>query len=360
MGDRVLLTVSGRIPGDLDDQIAAGRRPRADYRVMAHAFGADLVDEATALASVGRFGRALHRYGGVGPLLGWYCFRHRREYDVIVTDGEQAGIPLALLCRLAGRGTARYMMIVHIVSTASKSRIIRWAGLARLIDRFVVYSAAQRDFVLQRFGAADHHVIMSTFMVDTEFFDPAKIEVAHERMICAAGLERRDYPTLMDAVDGLDVRVVIAASSPWSTKADSSAGRPIPPNVEIQRLSLFELRDLYAAARFVVMPLVDVDFQAGITTILEAMSMAKPVLCTRTTGQTDTIVEGETGWYVPPADVVSLRATIVKLLDDDVATREAGVAARDWAVANADVAVYARRLAGHLRELCPGAAPSAS
>ena len=122
-------------------------------------------------------------------------------------------------------------------------------------------------------------------------------------MICAAGLERRDYPTLMEAVDGLDVRVVIAAASPWSTKSDSTENRDIPSNVEVRRLSLFELRDLYAASRFVVMPLFDVEFQAGITTILEAMSMGHAVVCTRTEGQTDTIIEGETGLYVRPGDV---------------------------------------------------------
>ena len=36
---RVLLTVSGVVPDSLDDDIAAGRRPRVDYRAMADASG---------------------------------------------------------------------------------------------------------------------------------------------------------------------------------------------------------------------------------------------------------------------------------------------------------------------------------
>ena len=143
----VLLTVSGRIPVDLDEQVAAGLRPRADYVVMRDAFDADLVDVDGALAATGRFGRLLHRLGGAGPLLGWYCFRRRQQYEVIVTDGEQVGLPLALLSRVFGRGPARHMMIVHILSTPTKARLVRFARLADLIDRYVVYCSWQRDFI---------------------------------------------------------------------------------------------------------------------------------------------------------------------------------------------------------------------
>ncbi len=37
------------------------------------------------------------------------------------------------------------------------------------------------------------------------------------------------------------------------------------------------LRDLYARARVVVVPLEDVDYDAGVTVITEALAMAKPV-----------------------------------------------------------------------------------
>ena len=341
----VLLTVSGAIPDDLDADVAAGRRPRADYRVIAAALDADVVDAPTAASAHGRLGRVLARLG-VGVVLAWYCFRRRRDYDVILTDGEQVGLPLALLCRIAGRGRARHVMIVHILSVAKKSQLVRWTRIAPLIDRYVVYCGAQRDHVVSRFGVDPRRVVLSTFMVDTSFFAPDATSTSPRRMICSAGLERRDYATFMRAVDGLDVEVVIAAASPWSKRSDSTAEQPIPDNVEIRRLSLYELRDLYASSQFVVMPLDDVDFQAGITTILEAMSMGRPVVCTRTPGQVDTIEDGVTGVYVPIGDAETMRATIVALLDDAARTETMGANARDWAVANADVERYAEFLAG--------------
>jgi glycosyltransferase involved in cell wall biosynthesis len=353
MGDRrpVLLTVSGEIPSDLDEQVAEGRRPRADYRVIASVIDADLVDVASALAACGRVGRLVHRLGGVGGLLGWYAFRHRRSYEVVLTDGEQVGIPLALLTRLFGKRGCAHVMIVHILSVPKKTRLIRAARLAAQVDRYITYSSAQADYIVNELAVPRGRVVLSTFMVDTMFFDPARISRRRRRMICSAGLERRDYPTLIEAVEELDVDVVIAAASPWSKQHDSSADRALPANVEIRRLNLFELRQLYAESELLVMPLVDVDFQAGITTILEGMSMGLAVVCTRTRGQTDTIVHGQTGLYVPPHDVVALRACIVALLNSPAEASRLGSNARRWVIANADVERYAQAVSEVVRGL---------
>jgi glycosyltransferase involved in cell wall biosynthesis len=346
----VLLTVSGRIPATLVADVADGVRPRADYIVLAAAFDADLVDVEIAEAA-NRLAPVVHRLGGAGLLLAWHCFRRRHDYEVIVTDGEQVGIPLALLCRLFGRGRARHAMIVHILSVPKKQQLIRIARLAHLIDRYVVYSSSQAAFVEQRLGVARDHIVLTTFMVDTAFFAPTAVSVERRPMICSAGLERRDYPTLMAAVAGLDVEVIIAAASPWSKRADTTDGRTLPGNVTVERLSLSELRDVYAASKFVVMPLEETDFQAGITTILEAMSMGRAVLCSRTSGQSDTVTDGVTGRYVQPGDAAALRSAIIDLLNDQYAADEMGERGRAWAVAQADVERYAARLAAVVRDL---------
>jgi glycosyltransferase involved in cell wall biosynthesis len=93
------------------------------------------------------------------------------------------------------------------------------------------------------------------------------------------------------------------------------------------------------------MPLYDVEFQAGVTTILEAMAMERTVVCSRTKGQTDVIRDGVTGVYVTPEDVAALRATIVRLLGDPETTARIGAEARRHVEAEAEVSVYARRLA---------------
>lgn len=352
-GRPVLLTVSGTIPDDLDEQVAEGRRPRADYRVIAAECGADVVDVRRALGECGRLGRILHRIGGAGVLLAWYAFRRRGRYRVLLTDGEQVGIPLAVLTRVFGKRGSVHVMIVHILSVPKKMRVMSGARLARQVDVYVTYCTRQSELIRDELGVPESDIVLSTFMVDTAFFARERATGQRRRMICSAGLERRDYPTLLDAVDGLDVEVVIAAASPWSHQSDSTAGRALPSNVQIRRLTLFELRQLYVEAAFVVMPLVEVDFQAGITTILEAMSMELAVVCTRTRGQTDTIVDGETGVYVPPADADALRAAITRLLDDPQDAARLGGNAREWVASHADVGQYAKFLAGVVASAAP-------
>lgn len=342
---RVLLTVSGTIAPDLNAAISERRRPRADYLQFAEAAGADLIDYAKAARLGGRIGRAVQRFGGNNALLAYVCWRRRRHYDAIVTDGEQVGLPYALFCRMnRARSLPVHLMIVHIMSVPKKVRLFQLARLRNRVDVMFVYATEQQRFAVDTLGMAARDVVLTTFMVDTEFFAPVEVQPVPRRMICSAGLEFRDYPTLIAAVRDLDVEVVVAAASPWSKRTSEVDDGGVPANVTVVKLSLFELRQLYADARFVVMPLQQTDFQAGITTILEAMAMGKAIVCSQTLGQTDTIVDQVSGLYVPPADAVALRAAIERLLADDDMARQLGAAAREWVVSNADIEVYIDRL----------------
>ncbi len=131
--------------------------------------------------------------------------------------------------------------------------------------------------------------------------------------------------TLLRAVRGLDIRVDLAVGHSFSATGDTSGkevrarigdikGEGLPPNVRLSTLSPPRLRELYASARFMVVPLQDLDYDAGVTAIVEAMAMAKAVIVTRTRGQVDVLRDGEQGLYVPPADPRAMRAAIEHLL----------------------------------------------
>jgi len=342
---RVLLTVSGTIPDDLAEAVATGRRPRVDYIEMARAFGADLVDYAEATRRAGWVGRLIERSVGRNVALAWCCYRQRREYDIVVTDGEQVGIPLAAMLMLTGRCRPRHLMIVHILSVRKKVLPFRLLQLRRRIDELIVYSSAQRDFAIGTLGVPADRMTLVPFMVDTEFFSPQPMPLGDGLpLVCSAGLEFRDYGTMVEAVRNLDVRAVLAAASPWSKRKSQLDEMTLPAHIEVVRLDLHQLRQLYAEASVVVMPLHEVDFQAGVTTLLEAMSMGKPIVCTRTTGQTDVVTDGVTGIYVPVGDAASMSAALNDLLTDASRAEAYGAAARRWVVEHADIAVYVELL----------------
>ena len=295
---------------------------------MARTFEADLLDYAETRQQSSWFGRVLERIGGPNLLMAWSCFRKRHEYEVIFTDGEQIGIPLALLTKFLGFGRrgARHLMIVHILSVGKKMLFFDKLAIQSHIDTFFVYSTWQKQFIEKRWNVPSERVVFTPFMVDADFFAPDQVtpgstELSKELldgkpMICAVGLEFRDYPTLMKAVKGLDVHVVVAAGSPWSKREDSTKGEEIPENVTVRRFSQYDLRQVYADCTFMVMPLYNVEFQAGVTALLEAMAMSKAVICSQTPGQTDVVIPGETGLYVPPGDAQALRKAIKQLLEN--------------------------------------------
>ena len=357
--NEVLLTVSGVIPDDIEEQIARGERPEADYIAMAREFGADLVDYDLARRRNGRFGRLLEKIGGPNLLLAWDCFKRRDQYRLIFTDGEQVGLPLALLLKFAGRRPIHFM-IGHILSVDKKMRLIDAFQLYNEIDTFFVYSTWQKEFIQSRWGVAPQRVIFTPFMVDAEFFRP---DQAHEEsavlpelqgsespIICAVGLEFRDYPTLMEAVENLDLHVVIAAASPWSKRSDSTSGQTIPANVTVSRFSQYELRDVYNRSAFMVMPLYENDFQAGVTALLEAMAMEKAIICSETAGQKDVIINNETGLYIPPGDPSALRREIVALLDQPGEAKRMGQNGRLRIEQEMSLELYVKRLNAYVQQ----------
>jgi glycosyltransferase involved in cell wall biosynthesis len=323
----VLLTVSGLIDPHIVAQIARGDRPEADYIAMAKGFQADLLDYDRARKITGWLGRLFEKIGGPNLMLALACFRMRHQYQAIFTDGEQVGIPYAALVKVTGgRIRPRHLMIAHILSVGKKMALMDALHLKNEIDTYFVYSNRQKEFIQVRWAVEPERVVFTPFMVDDHFFASSQANPPHllaqelglpdgRPVICAVGLEFRDYPTLIEAVRDLPVTVIIAAASPWSKRSDTTANQDIPENVIVQRFSQYELRDVYAASRFMVMPLYEVPFQAGVTAILEAMAMEKAVVCSRTSGQTDILIEGESGRYVPPGDVPALRSAIQDLLD---------------------------------------------
>jgi glycosyltransferase involved in cell wall biosynthesis len=345
--NHALLTVSGVIAPDTRERIVRRERPRADYFEISHVLHADLLDHAEAREFGGVVARLLGRVAGSNVMLAWTCWRKSSGYRVVITDGEQIGLPYALFAKLSRHSRLpRHHMIVHTMSPWKKRIVARGLRLRSRIDSCIVYSSTQAAATRRALGGSVA-IEQTPFMVDTLFFAPRPASVpgdAARPVICSAGLEFRDYDTLVAAVEGLDVDVVIAAASPWSKRASSVGDAALPANVTVCKLSLAELRDLYARSTIVVMPLVENDFQAGITTILEAMAMGKPIVCSATAGQADTLVDGVTGVYVPVGDAASLRGAIESLLADPQRRERLGAAARAWAVEHADIEVYAERL----------------
>jgi glycosyltransferase involved in cell wall biosynthesis len=312
----------------------------------------------------------------------WVAFRQRHGYRAILTDGEHIGIPLALML-MVFRATTAHVTIGHRLTAAKKRPFFRVLRVHSNIARIALHSRRQFELAVSDLRIPPQRLTFVPYQVDTEFWRPQP--VAEERLICSAGLEFRDYPTLVTAVEGVDVRVVIGAASHWSKRPNTASGVSVTQShVEVSSFDYLSLRDLYARSAVVVVPLDDVDFQAGVTTILEAMAMAKPVIVTHTLGQTDVVEDrraitrgaaprarpasllhqfaatagvtlDQSGFYVPPRDAAALRSAITYLLDHPEERSRMGAAGRRTVERLMRIDQFAERIRGLVDEACADA-----
>lgn len=88
---------------------------------------------------------------------------------------------------------------------------------------------------------------------------------------------------------------------------------------------------LLAAADIFCLPSLDEGLPLA---ILEAMAHRLPVVATRVGGVAEAVLDGRTGWLVPPADPVLLASRLVALLDDGPRREAMGLAGWAHAAAN--------------------------
>jgi glycosyltransferase involved in cell wall biosynthesis len=360
---KMLILAAGRFNGAVADQIASGREPRLDVFELQRALGVPperMLDFGHVESSQRLDVRLVRRTLGLSAAVAYLAIVEHGDADAFFTTGEDIGLPLSLLLKLR-RARASHTMIAHSMGPRKK-RVLFAFGARRHLDRILCYATLQERLIVDELKIPQHAVERIAYHADERFFCPQPHIAVEPDLICSAGQLLRDYDTLMRATEDLPVRVRIAAGSPWIAK-EQRPNSALPANVDWQRYGRFELRELYARSALAIVPIVENDYQTGISTILEMMAMGKCVVATRTRGQTDTIVDDVTGVYVPPGDAAALRATIQRLLANPAEIARIGSAARAYVEQRAGLDLFVRRVAqavhaGHASRFGGGSRPA--
>jgi glycosyltransferase involved in cell wall biosynthesis len=259
--------------------------------------------------------------------------RRREEYDAIVTWSERLTLALMTLDRFF-RGGKPHVAMLYWFSRPSVRASMRTFG--ETLHSIVTWPTVQRAYAIDRLGIAASKLYLVKHYVDQLFWSP-RAQGGDTDTICAAGSEMRDYATLFKALRGTELRCHVATDHVrvdrlgFGRRVNAEEfSRSASANVTIGRKSPTELRDLYGRSRFVVVPLCQSDTDNGITVILEAMAMGKPVICSRTRGQVDVLEDGVTGLFVPVGDVAALRAAMLALWKDPERARAMGERGRQY------------------------------
>ena len=342
---KTLILAAGRFGESMRQGIAAGREPRLDVFELAKVLDADVLDylavDASALALARRAGMS-----GTSAALAFLGYRQLAKYDAVLITGEDIGLPLAALLKLSSLKCS-HTLIAHTLFPAKKRVFFDYLKVGSRIDRILAYSTSEERHMIDRLGLPASKVERIYYHADQEFFKPDG-RTPEPNKLCAAGQLLRDYDCLIDAVRGMPVRVQIAAGSPWIDHKLTPT-TALPENVSWGKLDRYDLRELYRSSALAVVPIKQNDYQTGIATILEMMAMGKCVIATKTRGQTDTIVDGVTGIYVPPGDPAALRSAIERMLAAPEEAARIGRAAREFIEREASLDIFVTRVAAAVR-----------
>jgi glycosyltransferase involved in cell wall biosynthesis len=344
-----LMLVSQSADAQLRAEVAAGRRPCPEYLRLEADHGVELLDWS-------RLPKPVYQRTAASSLMHVLAAARKLDkFDVVFSDGEHLGVPLSLLIRIRWPSKA-HLVLGHHITTPTKRRVFKLVGAERGMSRILMHSRRQIELAARELGLPRSRLAFVPYFADTAFWFPRP--QTEDALVVAAGREHRDYATLAEACSGMREQVLVAAGSLHSPQAPWRVPSSWPRNFEVlQTLDRASLRGLYARATVVVVPVLPTDFQAGVTTLLEAMAMGKAVVVTATDGQRDIVDDGETGVLVPPGDPGALRNAVRRLLDNADECARLGRNARRAVESRFSLDVYATTLAAHLDELAEAGAP---
>jgi glycosyltransferase involved in cell wall biosynthesis len=200
--------------------------------------------------------------------------------------------------------------------------------------RLVIAASTELAEAARRLGARDVRVIPSGVDLPPE----VGAEAEPPEILYAGRLSpEKGVLDLVAAADGM--RLVVAGDGPLRARVPQARGF-LPHD---------ELQGLYARAAVVACPSRREGFGVA---CLEAMAHGRPVVAGNVGGLRDLVVDGETGYLVPPSDVSALREALERLLVDRELRLRLGEAGRcraaerfSWARATEDtLAAYAAAL----------------
>lgn len=320
--------------------------PRQDYMEIAEELNADILGYDALSSTWYRQLRKIEKAIKLDFVEALAVAKQSSQYSVILSASEKTAIPLAAMLSLS-KQTIPHVVIGHKLSSYAKSWLFKVWPLHQNFSHLICLCRSQVNYAVKNLNIPETKVDFVYDKIDHHFFRPLKVET--DDYILVVGQEQRDYKTLLQAVSGTNLKLIIVASSPWSTYPVTLKTND---NITIlQNIPYQELRTLYAKARLVMVPLFDVNYAAGVNTVLEAMAMGKPLVVSQITGIADYVVHNETGLYVTAGSVNELRDAILSLWSNPGACRRLGANARQAVEQAMNLTTYVNRVVQIARDV---------
>ena len=263
---------------------------------------------------------------------------HRHRYDRLYATGEDIGFRAALLLRLLG-WQGRMVCLVHNMSRSRK--LLLWFIGHRLFNSLVVVSKSQVPKILD-VGFPQSKIVHVFNWVDDKFFTPIDDtrDRANHVTFVACGAENRDYETLLRATKIAKRKTYVFGHGFFRPTAEITKQEDGSSFVPMPRVSFEQLREYYNSATAIVLPLNAVQYAAGVTGLVEAMSMGRPVIVTRSPGIEEYCSIIDQNLIVSPKDHIEM-ARAMNLM---ASLSKDGRSNREWILKHCSLDGYVRTI----------------
>jgi glycosyltransferase involved in cell wall biosynthesis len=159
----------------------------------------------------------------------------------------------------------------------------------RHVDRFVAFSNLDRQLFAEAFDLPIERFDVLARAAPTLPMCDGRVESGD--YVCAVGGNARDYATLLQATELTpEIPLVIVA------RPENLAGMHIPDRVRVHvNIEAAKANNIFAHARFIVLPRAGNAVACGHVTMLAAMYVGRPFITTRASNSPDDRVDGDNG-----------------------------------------------------------------
>lgn len=167
-------------------------------------------------------------------------------------------------------------------------KYMQYIVTSKYIDRFICFAKEECYYYSSLFGVnIEKFVYIPLGVGDMRM----SLDTTDEGYIFAAGRSNRNYDFIVDVWANVNYKLIIAC--------DDYNKRKLPQNVTVlSNCYGTDMLSMMAKCHCVIVPLKDLTMSSGQLVVLQAMSMGKPVVCTKSEGICDYIINNKTGFLV--------------------------------------------------------------
>lgn len=325
----------------------------------------NLVTQGNADIPQGRLahwlGHLTTRLGGIG---GDYqtLLSHRRRANrsaVILSTVDTVGIPLVLFKRVGLIHPPLIYISIGLPERIEKMPHERirafYRNAYRGVSRFIAYGWEEAQWLRRwlDFPENSTQVVFLPFGVDADYFAPYPDVTPTVDVLTIGADPQRDFKALFEiAARQQTLRFRVIAGADHAATLSSA-----PHNVEVLiDVPFTEIRRHLADARVIALPIHENTYSAGTTTLLQAMSMARPVVVSQTGAirKGYELTDRENCRLVAPGNTSAFEAALLDTLHEPSKAIPMGLSARRTIVQHLTWRHYEDRLFAILQETRQG------